>query len=101
MRAIQSGKLPRKVGLTVVRHDVQYEFTLHAETLAVGAAKIPPPEEEDDRARLEARAQQLRDLTETLDLLFDAFGRVRFSSDWPKELGKMQRWLSREERRAA
>lgn len=101
MRAIQSGKLPRKVGVTVVRHDVQYEFTLHAETLAVGAAKIPPPEDEDDRARLEARAQQLRDLIETLDLMFDAFGQVRFSADWPKELAKMQRWLSREERRAA
>jgi hypothetical protein len=27
-RAIQSGKLPRKVGLTVVRHDQQYELTL-------------------------------------------------------------------------
>jgi hypothetical protein len=101
MRAIQSGKLPRKCGLTVVRHDVQYEFALHAETLAVGAAKIPPPEEEDDRARLDARAQQLRDLVETLDLLFDAFGRVRFSGEWAKELAKMQRWLSRGERRAA
>src|SRR5262245_11850349 len=100
MRAVQAGKLPRKCGLTVVRHDVQYELALHAETLAVGAAKIPPPEEEADRARLEARAQQLRDLIETLDLLFDAFGRVRFSADWPKELAKMQRWLSREERRA-
>lgn len=101
MRAIQGGKLPRKCGLTMVRHDVQYEFTLHAESLAVGAAKIPPPEEEDDRAWLEARAQQLHDLIETLDLLFDAFGQVRFSADWPKQLAKMQRWLSREEKRAA
>ena len=101
LRAVQSGKLPRKCGLTVVRHDVQYEFTLHAESLAVGGAKIPPPEEEDDRARLEARAQQVRDLVETLDLLYDAFGQVRFSAEWPKHLAKMQRWLSREERRAA
>ncbi|HKA06197.1 MAG TPA: hypothetical protein VKD71_02990 [Gemmataceae bacterium] len=101
MRAIQSGKLPRKVGVTVVRHDVQCEFTLHAETLAVGGAKIPPPEDEDERARLEARGQQLRDLNETLDLIFDAFGRVRFSAEWPKQLSKMQKWLSREDRRAA
>ncbi|HKB03096.1 MAG TPA: hypothetical protein VKD90_12800 [Gemmataceae bacterium] len=99
MRAIRAGKLPRKCGLTVVRHDVQFEFTMHAETLAVGAAKIPPPEDEAERARLEARAQQLRDLIETVDLLFDAFGRVRFSAEWQKELAKMQRWLSREERR--
>jgi hypothetical protein len=97
MRAIQGGKLPRKCGLTVVRHDVQYEFALHAESLAVGAAKIPVPEEEEDRARLEARAQQVRDLVETLDLIFDAFGQVRFSTEWPKQLAKMQKWLSRAE----
>lgn len=101
LRAIQSGKLPRKAGLTVVRHGVQYEFALHAETLAIGGAKIPPPEDEDARARLDARAGQLRDLIETMDLLFNAFGEVRFSADWPKQLGKMQRWLSREERKAA
>ncbi len=101
LRAIQSGKLPRKCGLTVVRHDVQYEFSIHAETLAIGAAKIPPPEEDNDRARLDARAGQLRDLAEALDLMFDAFGRERFSADWPKKLAKMQRWLSREERKAA
>ena len=70
-------------------------------SLAVGGAKIPAPEEEDDRARLEARAQQVRDLVETLDLLFDAFGQVRFSAEWPKQLARMQRWLSREEKRAA
>jgi hypothetical protein len=99
MRAIQGGKLPRKCGLTLVRHDVQYEFTLHAETLAVGAAKIPAPEEEDDRAWLEARAQQIRDLIETLDLLFDVFGQERFAGDWMKHLAKMQKWLSRDERR--
>jgi hypothetical protein len=98
LRAIQSGKMPRKCGVTLVRHDVQYEFTLHAESLSVSGAKIPAPEEEKDRARLEARAQQLRDLIETLDLLFDAFGQVRFSADWPKELAKMQKWLSRERR---
>jgi hypothetical protein len=101
LRAIQSGKLPRKAGLTVVRHGVQYEFTLHAETLAIGSAKIPPPEDEDARARLDTRSQQLRDLIETMDLLFNAFGEVRFSGEWNKQLGKMQRWLSREERKAA
>ena len=100
MRAIQSGKLPRKAGLTVVRHGVQYEFALHAETLGVGSAKIPAPEDEDPRARLDTRAQQVRDLIETLDLLFDAFVRVRFTSDWAKQLQKMQRWLSREEKPA-
>ena len=42
-RAVRSGKLPRKVGLTLVRHSEQFELTLHAETLGVDSAKLPPP----------------------------------------------------------
>ena len=101
-RAIQSGKLPRKVGLTMVRHSEQYELTLHAETLAVGGAKMPPPDEESDaRGKLDDRANQLRALIETLDLLYDAFGQKRFGKEWEQELLGMQKWLKREERRAA
>jgi hypothetical protein len=101
-RAIQSGKLPRKVGLTLVRQSEQYELALHAETLAVGGAKLPPPDEGSDaRGKLDDRANQLRALIETLDLLYDAFGQKRFGSDWAQELVGMQKWLKREERRAA
>src|SRR5205085_11748118 len=45
-RAIQSGKLPRKAGLTLLRNEQQYELTLQAETLAVSSAKLPAPEGE-------------------------------------------------------
>jgi hypothetical protein len=101
-RAIQSGKLPRKVGLTMVRHSEQYELTLHAETLGVGGAKLPPPDEQSDaRGKLDDRANQLRALIETLDLLYDAFGQKRFGKEWEQELLGMQKWLKREERRAA
>ncbi len=97
-RAIQSGKLPRKVGLLVVRHDAQYELTLQAETLAVSGAKLPAPEASEERARLEERIVQVRHLLETLDLLYDAFTSKRASDQWSKELTKMQKWLAREER---
>lgn len=100
-RAIQSGKLPRKAGITVVRHDHQYELTLHAETLAVGGAKFPPPDEENPVARQHERVGNLRHLIETLDLLYDAFGKARFGQQWPDTLGRMQRWLQRDERKAA
>ena len=100
-RAIQSGKLPRKAGITIVRHDHQYELTLHAETLAVGSAKFPPPDEENPRARLDERVGNLRHLIETLDLLYDAFGKARFGQGWPDTLSRMQRWLQRDERKAA
>jgi hypothetical protein len=96
-RAIQSGKLPRKAGLTLVRHDQQYEFTLHAEMLAVGSAKLPPPPDDavEERARLEARVDQVRHLIETVDLLYDAFVRRRCGPEWGKELAKIQKWLAR------
>jgi hypothetical protein len=97
-RAIQSGKLPRKVGLTIVRHDHQYELTLQAETLAVSGARLPAPEASDERARLEERITQLRHLLETLDLLYDVFNAKRAGDQWSKELSKMQKWLAREER---
>jgi hypothetical protein len=102
-RAIQSGKLPRKLGLTLVRHGEQYELALHAETLAVAGAKLPPPDESiaEPRAKLDERAGQIRNLIETLDLLYDAFGQKRFGKEWEKELAGIQKWLKREERRAA
>src|SRR6185295_7803686 len=80
-RAIQAGKLARQAGLTLVRHDQQYELTLQAETLAVSGAKLPIVEESEERARLEERMDQLRSFQETLDLLYDAFLGRRLSSD--------------------
>jgi hypothetical protein len=94
-RAIEAGKLPRKVGITMVRHDEQYDFTFHAETLAVAGCKMPPPKEEQDRPRLEERVDQVRHFVETLDLVYDAFGRVRHGARWNEELAKIQKWLHR------
>jgi hypothetical protein len=101
-RAIQAGKLPRKIGLTFVRHNEQYELTLNAETLAVSSGKLPVMDETfvEARAKLEERVNQIRGLIETLDLLYDAFCRKRFGKDWGSELGGVQKWLKREERRA-
>lgn len=63
-QAIRSGKLPRKEGLTLVRHGEQYELTLQAETFAVSGAKIQ-------------FIESLRGLRETLDLLIQVFSSAR------------------------
>jgi hypothetical protein len=94
LRAIQAGKLPRKAGLTLVRHDNQYELTLHAETFAVTGARLPPPEADDDRALQEERVTQLRNLLETLDLLYAAFLQRRLGDEWTKETARMKKWLA-------
>jgi hypothetical protein len=97
-RAIQAGKLPRKAGLTLVRHDHPYEITLTAESLAVSGARMPASEESEEQARHEERVTLLRELRETLDLLFDAFTRRRCGGSWAKDLVKIQAWLRDEGR---
>jgi hypothetical protein len=92
-RAIQAGKLPRKMGLTMVRHDAQYELTLQAENLAIGSARLPPVEGDDDRARLDERVTQIRHLLETVDLLYAAFLQRRLGEAWTKETAKIKKWL--------
>ena len=93
-RALQAGKLPRKAGLIVVRHGAQYELTLQAETLAVSGAALPKPEGATGRDAQVARIDSLRHLVETLDLLYDAYGRRRTGPDWSGELGRIRRWLA-------
>ncbi len=100
-RAIQTGKLPRKVGMILVRHDQQYELTFQGESLAISGARMPAPEALDERARLEERVTQLRHLLETLDLLYDVFVQGRATDGWSKELARMQKWLQREEKSRA
>jgi hypothetical protein len=97
-RAIQAGKLPRRAGLVLVRHDQQYELSLQAERFAVSAAKLPPTEADDERSRLEDRVSQLRHLIETLDLLYETFLQRRLKSDWQKEQQRLQQWLQQKER---
>jgi hypothetical protein len=92
-RAIQAGKLPRKMGLTLVRHEAQYELTLQAESLAVSGAKLPAPEAEDEHARHEERITQVRHLLETLDLMYAAFIQRRLGEPWAKEANRIKKWL--------
>lgn len=92
-RALQAGKLPRKAGLIIVRHGVQYELTLQAETLAVSGANLPRIEGVSGTEAHAARIDSLRHLVETLDLLYDAYGRRRTGPEWTGELGRIRRWL--------
>ncbi|QDU60735.1 hypothetical protein Pan216_15850 [Planctomycetes bacterium Pan216] len=92
-RAVLGGKWPRKTGMMISRHDEAYELVLTAESLAVGSASLPKLETDSARAEREERVDQLRHLTETLDLLFDSYVRRRLSSKWSEDLSAIRRWL--------
>lgn len=102
-RAAKAGKLPRRCGLTLVRHDKQYELTLHAEAMAVGGCKLPKAGDDvTGRAVIEERVTAIRELQETLDLLYGFFLAERLDSvRWGNALGHFRRWLGPEGRRAA
>lgn len=98
-RAVQSGKLPRRAGLTVSRQGSQYDLTLAPEGLAVSGGVLPKPErdEENPRAAIEERVEQVRHLAETVDLMFAVFLERRLSSDWTTELNRIVSWLRKAE----
>ncbi len=96
-RAAQAGKLPRKCGLTLVRHVQQYELTIQAETLAVSSAKLPAIDGEglDATGRRFARVGQVQHLVETVDLLYGHFLALRASGEWADTHARMCKWLAR------
>jgi len=92
-RALASGKLPRKLGLMVSRHDEPYEFSWSAENLAISGLKLPETEASEERPRIEERLAQTRSFLETTDLIYDAFLDRRTSAKWPEETVRIQKWM--------
>jgi hypothetical protein len=92
-RAIQSGKLPRRAGFTMVRADQQYEFALSAEAFAISGAKLPqPPEGANVR---EHRVEAVGDLLAVLDGLYSEFLAARLGNDWNDVAADIRKWLGR------
>ena len=100
-QAILFGKLPRKSGLILVRHEEQYELTLQAENLAFAGAALPKLDSDPGRAQQEDRIDQLRHLCETLDLLYETFLKRRTGDSWNDDLKKIRLWLGQEAKAAA
>ena len=97
-RAIQSGKLPRKIGLTLVRHEAQYELTLQAESLAVSGARLPAPEASEERAASGRTHHAAAAFVGDARFALRRLQRRRAGDSWSKELAKMQKWLARRTR---
>ena len=93
-QAIQSGKLPRKSGLTLVREGETYDLTLQPETWTVSGAAIDLGERTREGSPQEERIASLRRLTETLDLLFEAFCLQRLTRAWKHQETSIAEWLS-------
>ena len=92
--AIRMGKLPRKAGLTLVRDNEQFDLTLKAETFSIGSARISQVGDDTHVRETLDRIESVRQLAETVDLLYEVFCQSRFSKSWPAKLKEMSQWLS-------
>jgi hypothetical protein len=92
--ALRSGKLPRKAGMVLDANGMQFSLTLNPEGFAVGSAKLPDIEEADTpRVVFEERMALLRELSKTLDAMFENFLQVRASSAWESKTAGVRRWI--------
>jgi hypothetical protein len=92
MQAIRSGKLPRKAGMTLVRQGEQYDLAIQPEGFMIGGAKIQVENASEGGVR-EDRVESVRNLHETIDLLFRAFCEQRVGKNWNGELTQIGQWL--------
>jgi hypothetical protein len=100
--ALRSGKLPRKAGFILDAFGQQFNFTLNAEALALGGARLPDVEDADTpRVVFEERIGLLRDLCKAIDALFETFLKARASSSWEGQVNGMRKWILEPIKKAA
>lgn len=100
MLAIQMGKLPRKAGLTLVRNNEQFDLNLQAELFTVGSARISQVGGDTNARDLSDRIESVRNLSETVDLLFGVFCEIRFGKSWNANFKRISEWLAKPGKRA-
>lgn len=91
--AIRSGKLPRKAGFVLDAAGTQFSFNFNAETLQLGSTKLPEVEADTPRVLFEERIGLLRDLSKSIDGLYEAFLKLRASSKWESRTADLRRWI--------
>ena len=92
--ALRSGKVPRKAALTIHAQGNQYDFSFNPEQMLLSGAKLPEVEDaESPRVLFEERIALLRDLSRTMDALYETFLGVRASSAWEAAAGGIRKWI--------
>jgi hypothetical protein len=93
--ALRTGKVPRKAFLTAHARGSQFEFNFNPEQFSLGSAKLPEIDDaENPRALFEERITHLRDLSKTLDALYEAFLKTRASSAWEGHTMAIRKWIA-------
>lgn len=102
--ALTVGKQPTKAGLVLGSKLGEFHLALDALRMTVSGLVLPEEEggqEADYRARLEQRFEQIADVAELLDGMFEAFLLKRTStSEWTAEHRALRAWAGGKEEQA-
>lgn len=95
-RAVQLGKWPRKIGLTVSQFGRNWECTLQGDRFEVSGLKLPKPEDKPQslRAAIEERLDSFATFDAALMSMFRAFIELRTSRAWDSCRSEMRNWVS-------
>ncbi len=94
-RALQSGKMPRRLGLTVAADGQVWRCTLQGDRLTVGGLVLPKPIEPPQSIRelIEERIESTLSFERTLGALYQTFLRVRLGAEWKSTKANMSGWI--------
>ncbi len=94
-RALQAGKMPRRMGFTISAGGEQWRFTLRGETLAVAGLALPRAEEppKSQREAVEQRVASVLRFDVTLLALYRAFLKQRLSKEWESSKRGIADWI--------
>jgi hypothetical protein len=92
--ALRTGKVPRKAGMVLDVSKMQFSLTFNPESFSIGAARLPDVEEaETPRVVFEERIALLRELSKSIDGMYESFLKVRASSSWEGQTSSIRRWI--------
>jgi hypothetical protein len=94
-RAVQLGKWPRKIGLTVSQFGRVWECALQGDRFEVSGLKLPKPEDKPQslRAAIEERLDSFATFDTALMSMYRAFIEVRTSRAWDSCRSDMRNWI--------
>lgn len=96
--ALRQGKLPTQARVRVSAGELEYAFLFHADTLALGAIKIPNVMKDEAEEQFYERMYLVEELEAFFAALYGQFIAIRLSTLWPEHvLPAITSWIRGEE----
>ncbi|MSR43898.1 MAG: hypothetical protein EXS15_00860 [Phycisphaerales bacterium] len=94
-RALQSGKMPRRIGLTLAAEGQVWRCTLQGDRLSISGLALPKPEHAPHSIRevIEERITSAILFDRTLGGLYQTFLRERLAPSWTAIRSSMSAWI--------